>query len=107
MILREYISNHIGKKAKIGFKDGSSFIFCDEITENTLELLETMREETSLRTPSRVSLSASSPIPDREIVETYKSCFGGEIVLIQGKGAGRFWTYEEYEKCRPVAQTTI
>ena len=35
MILREYIKLHAGERIKVGAKDGTNFIYADDITETT------------------------------------------------------------------------
>ena len=45
MTLREYLEKNVGMIVKIGAQRGSSFFFCDEITDNTIEIIQKMSDE--------------------------------------------------------------
>lgn len=45
MVLRDYLINNIGKRVKIGAERGSSFIFADTITENTIGTIQQMSDK--------------------------------------------------------------
>ena len=45
MVLRDYLMNNIGKRVKIGAERGSSFIFADTITENTIGTIQQMSDK--------------------------------------------------------------
>lgn len=45
MVLRDYLMNNIGKRVKIGAERGSSFIFADTITENTIGKIQQMSDK--------------------------------------------------------------
>lgn len=44
MTLREYLEKNVGNRAKIGAQRGSSFIFCDEITDETIDTIQKMSD---------------------------------------------------------------
>ena len=45
MVLRDYLMNNIGKRVKIGAERGSSFIYADTITENTIGTIQQMSDK--------------------------------------------------------------
>ena len=45
MTLREFLMANIGKRVKIGAYRGSSFIFADDIKENTVEVIQKMSDK--------------------------------------------------------------
>lgn len=44
MTLRQYLEKNVGTRAKIGAQRGSSFIYCDEIKDDTIDTIQKMSD---------------------------------------------------------------
>ena len=123
MTLRECLNNHMYQKAKIGAESG--FLFCDKITEETIDILtpighvsrtclekeikalnKAIQEQEKYNQPTKdlkaklekteKKLENWTEMPDRKVLTMYRDDDDSIIIIINGSESGKYWTFEEY-----------